>query len=40
MVEYDKIFLKKSIVENKNITSEGILAYAGLVIMSENGTDK
>lgn len=40
MVEYDKIFLKKSIVENKNITSEGILAYAGLVIMSENKIDK
>ena len=40
MVEYDKIFLKKSIVENKNITSEGILAYAGLVIMSNNQLDK
>ena len=37
MVKYDvNIFLKKDIIENKNITSEGILAYVGLVIMSEN----
>lgn len=36
----NKIFLKKSIVENKDITSEGILVYAGLVIMSENKIDK
>lgn len=39
-MKYNKLFLKKLIVENKNITSEGILAYIGLVIMSENKIDK
>ena len=36
MVMCKKIFLKKSIVENKNISNEGIMAYVGLVIASEN----
>ena len=42
MVKYDynNIFLKKNIIENCNITSEGILAYVALVIMSENKVER
>lgn len=39
MVE-NRVFLKKNILINKNITSEGILAYVGLVVMSNNKLDK
>lgn len=39
MIE-NSVFLKKSILENKDITSEGILAYVGLVVMSNNKLDK
>ena len=42
MVKYDynNIFLKKNIIENCNITSEGILAYVASVIMSENKVER
>lgn len=40
MVMCEKIFLKKSIVEDKNISSEGIMVYVGLTIASENKIDR
>lgn len=40
MVMCKKIFLKKNIIENMNISNEGIMVYVGLTIASENKIDK